>query len=175
MSKFLSIKKLFDGVDFKSADRIQRMYMHLMAPEQFDLRDSEDKYLDDMKKAWSLMTEDFRTQRESRKLIMELIPGRNVSKLIRDTEALFGKLEKVNIDTQASIYRTKLIMLARKAEQNDDIEEARKCIEALMKLDGIDGKNNLEKIPTTLPQLELTTDPKALTENIEADDAEIDE
>ena len=172
MSKFLSISKLFDGVDFKKSDKINRMYMHLMAPDMFVLRDAEEKYLKQIRQAWTIITQEFRTKKESRHLINELINPRSATKLILDTEALFGRLDKVNIEAQTSIYREQLTLLAQKAIKKDDIEEGRKCIEALMKLDGIDGKGNLSKISTDLPVLQLTTNPQALTANVRAEDIE---
>lgn len=175
MSKFLSTKNLFKGIDFKKVDKIQRMYMHLLAPEEYELRDLEDKRLAHMKRAWHIMTDEFRSRNEARKLIIEMIPDVPVTLLIRDTENLFGRFEKINLDVQKSIYREKLTQLAQAAETAGEIEEARKCIEALMKLDGIDGKDDKNKMSTDLPMLELTTNPTALTENVSAEEISYEE
>lgn len=170
MSTTLSRKRVFSLKDFKAADRVDRFYIHMMQPSDFELNDQDKRYLEVLKRAYVIMCEGH-TRREMVIQIaaLEEEASQNTYRILRDAESLFGRFEDVDRRIQRGIIRERLELLAKKAKENEDIEEERKCYEALIKLDRLDQPEMAANADTTLPMLVITDDPAAL----EAEDAEI--
>ncbi|MGH1365800.1 MAG: hypothetical protein ACRBF0_19735 [Calditrichia bacterium] len=177
---------LFELTEFKKATKVERMYMHLLDPFRYQLRDSEDEYLKVLTEAYSIICEG-RPTRESRRIVRERLEGRTsyrTTAIIKDCQDLYGRFEEVNQRVQAGIYRDKLQLLAKKAEQIAEIadneadaisalKEARRCYESLISLDQADKIELNKDIDTTLPEIEFT-ESLSLSVGEHAEDAEID-
>ncbi len=185
-SKRRSTKLLFELTEFKKATKVERMYMHLLDPFRYQLRDSEDEYLKVLTEAYSIICEG-RPTRESRRIVRERLEGRTsyrTTAIIKDCQDLYGRFEEVNQRVQAGIYRDKLQLLAKKAEQIAEIaeneadaisaiKEARRCYESLISLDQANKIELNKDIDTNLPEIEFT-ESLSLSLGEHAEDAEID-
>lgn len=185
-SKRKSTKLLFELTEFKNATKVERMYMHLLDPFRYQLRDSEDEYLKVLSEAYSIICEG-RPTREARRIVRERLEGRTsyrTTAIIKDCQDLYGRFEEVNQRVQAGIYRDKLQLLARKLEETAELaendadaisalKEARRCYESLISLDQADKIELTKPIDTTLPEIEFT-ESLSLPVGEHAEDAEIE-
>lgn len=174
MSKELSQKRVFSEVDFKNADRIDRMYIYLLDKGRFELNLTDRTYLSILKRAYAILCEG-KPRRETVKLIayLEDEAETNVYRIIRDAQNLYARFEDVDRRIQRGILREKLELLAQKAEEKDDLFQARLCYEALSRLDGLNRVDDEKPKKTELPKVVIfTNNPQALAaqQQIETDD-----
>lgn len=149
--------------------------MHILAPDRYELREKERVYFELLKKTFAIIAggSEIRTRAEIHKMVSNLV-NPNVrptsAQLIRDAENVFGRLQNVNKEVQAGIYRDTLLRLAHYCEEEKDYEQVRLIIKDLRELDGIDKREQAE-FEMQLPDISFTTDPKVL----EFEEAEYEE
>jgi len=141
------------------------MYIHLIEPQRFPLTRSEQERLGSLRATWAIMVENS-SQRERVRLISEAVgvTERTVYRHMEDAVFLFGDLLRVNKQFELNFIKEKLYLLADRAEEDGDIETARKCLS--------DAANIAQKLEEAselansveLPALIFTSDPKALEE-----------
>jgi len=152
------------------------MYIHMMQPEYFVLNDSEYNRLEEIKDCFALVNNKVSLS-EQIQLILETIPGietwESANKLLREMETLFGEVVTRNREYTRTLYINKLRELAAKAENDGNITEARRCIQAAAKLDHMDipEQEKIDPNQFKIPAVTFTTDIAAL----EAEDVETEE
>jgi hypothetical protein len=111
MSNKPSNVRRFTVDDFKSADRIERIFIWMMEPEKFILNPRDEIYMDELKQAYIIMTEEMEEVRRMKKL-KQLWPEHRpvqLMKLMDDSESLFGRFRKMNKDFQDKLVRERLM------------------------------------------------------------------
>lgn len=165
---------LFTNEQFKKASRIERMHMHLLDPDRFYLPDEDFHYLEKLKLAFAVISNTLSRTEALKKIEAVLnidIRKQDAYKYYNDSRELFGNIIKSNKDFDRLVLREKLVILANTAEAMMNIEEARKCYEAIMKLDALDkhGESDFNPEDFQFPTIIFSDDPSLL------EDAEIDE
>jgi len=95
-------------------------------------------------------------------------------RLIRESEEVFGKLSEVDQFIEYSALKQRLYLMADKAEEDEDYETARKCLESARQI--LDKQNeNKPREKRVFAQVVFIDDPKAITSSTEADDIEYED
>lgn len=179
---------LFDNKAFRKGTRVERMYMHLIDPWRYQLKDHEDRYLQLCQRAFVIICEN-PSRREARRLILEVVlepisdsrkgNRNNISgiQLMRDAEELFGRFESINKWVQRGIIRERISLRLQTLYAEAELGEANdkaiaKYEELLIGLDRLNEIIDEDGIDLSLPELKFTTDPAAL---LDAEDAEYEE
>lgn len=193
MSRVL-LRKIFSRNDFLKATRVERMYMHMLQPS-FILSQEDAEHLDLLRAAYLIIVKG-KSRAETARLIKALTGAAGTSeyRIMAEAQQLFGNFEEVDKRVQRGILRDKLNRLLEIAEgdlsdlsdnedpdapevfvaRTKDTEPARKIIETLIKLDRLDLDD--EEIPdTTIPELIITSNPQALNQHVEVEEAELEE
>lgn len=172
MSKKRSQVRIYSQNDFRAANRIERIHIHLMFPDDFHLKESEIVHLERCRGAFAVMSDHFdQATRISR---IRAIDPDHISiyiacKLMNDAKELFGDIIKVNKKFDRMILREKLIALAKQAEDDKDFAEARRNYMAVMKLDQLhrDDQNVVDPADLQLPDITFTSDISAIYDDAE--------
>ena len=196
MSRVL-LRKIFSRNDFLKATRVERMYMHVLQPS-FKLSLEDADHLDLLRAAYLIIVKG-KSRAETARLIKSLTGAAGTSeyRIMAEAQQLFGNFEEVDKRVQRGILRDKLMRLLEIAENeieenhkqvegegnsedgvaivlNSDTDRPRKIIETLMKLDRLDLDD--EEMPdTTIPELIITSNPKVLNQQVEVEEAELEE
>lgn len=122
-------EKIYTERDWKDADTLDKLYMHLMEPERWELSyDHQDK-LQMLRQVWAIIC-DKRTQRERIRLIIDSFPiisERSIGRLMKDAVHLFGDILKTDVDTELRLMYDRYIEIGVKAEKDSDYDTARRC------------------------------------------------
>lgn len=169
--------KIYTEADWKAADGVDRLYLHLLEPDRWELTYAEEDRLDCLRKVWAIMCKTS-TPRARIKLIMQHIDvtERTVYVYINDATALFGDMLKVDLDTELALSYARFMKLYDKAKSGGDYETARRCQDnALAVLDKIEARS--PKDAKKYATLTFTDNPAALSarnegELIEFEDVE---
>lgn len=194
MSKKRSLQ-IYSLADFQKADRLDRIRMHMIEPERFDLGDDDQKYFQALQEAWLLVCNETREVVAIR-LIQEQVPGFDSwyrsNKLLRDVETLFAPFLERNKAVQRARVVEKLYLMASIAERQAMVKDedtgeiygdkewmeiAGKLLMDAAKLDGLD-RDTTELInpdDVTIPEIEITSDPQAFFDAQASDEADYDE
>lgn len=146
-----------------------------MQPSDFILSDQDDQYLNTLKMAFAIMSDTIvpsEIHKRIKNMRSEGFQSSQVYQIIEDVKELFGDITTTNKQFDRSILRQKLLKISAKCERVGDYEGARKCIEAVIKMDGLD-KHDTAAINwdyVIIPEIVYTDDPKII---LEAEDAEI--
>lgn len=168
-------RKIFTADDFSEADRIGKLYIHMMQPDDFELTYQEEEYLERLKKVWGLMGKKMAKMRRIYLIAEEFdIHHRNAFKLLHDAQELFGDILKQEKETELLIMKERYYELSDKASKEDDYDTARKCLEAAERI--------IEKLEAMKPAQKreyatviFTSDPKALQANNNVDEIDFEE
>lgn len=176
MSKRLLRKKVFELSDFQRANRIERLYIYLMEPDSFALNDVDFKYLNLLKKAFHIMSNEV-SNVSAATLIYETLDIETESrvwKIMDDVRQLFGNMIKRNKEFDRMVLQEKIANIAKKANEDKKMELELECYRTMMKLSGADvhSADNIDPTEIQLPDLIFTSDPAALY-NPDIEDAEI--
>lgn len=176
MSKGLSKKRVFSLSDFKKASRIEKFYIYMMQPDSFTLNDTDFKYFDALQQAFALTCDQI-SMASAISLIQMSIPEfeswNKANRLYADVQNLYGQIIERNKEFQRILVVEKLRQLAEKAEEQDNITEARRCLVAAGKFEHFDkpDEDGFDPKDFELPQPIFTSDPDAL----EAEDIDFEE
>lgn len=169
MFKGLSTKRVFDLVEFKNATKVERMYMYMIEPDRFVLAEEEERYFHILRQSYAVIAEFDKPRGEVIEAI-NTIKGdfrATAYRIMKDAQSLFGMFEEVDKRVQRAIVREKLKMLAIKAQNQNDGQLEARCYEAMIRLDKLDQSDGDPVQDTTIPMLEVTSDPTALIEEAE--------
>jgi hypothetical protein len=126
--------KRFTESDFKRADRLEKIYMTIQQPNDFDLTDTDERYKRLLQQAYPIIISG-RPQFEVMRLIMTLEGGlwrSQVSQIIRDTQELYAAFDSVHPKILRGVMREMLLenVQVLKKIRDDDEEESSTRIKA---------------------------------------------
>lgn len=183
MSRKQSKIEIYSLEDFRKADRIDRIRMHMVEPERFILDDVDWQYFVDLEKAWHLVSNETRESVAIR-LIQQHVHGAEswyrANRILRDIEALYAPFLKKNREVQRAKIVEKLYAMAEVAEKkafgtDEDGTEwadkewiviAHKLYKEAAELDGlhVDNAPPIDPDDLIIPEIEITSDPVAFLE-----------
>lgn len=168
-------RRVYTDQDFKAADRLGKIYIHLMDPDRFILSGRDDEWLSMMRRAFHIMSEEsshFAIERFLKDIYHEKHP-RTILKLIQDTQKFFGSIISRNKSFDKLIQRERILAHIKVAKEAFDMRAVAALEKLLMQIDGTDkeAKDTFKWEDLQLPDMIFTDDPKALHEGI--DDAEL--
>lgn len=167
-------RQIFTTDDWKQADRIERIYINLVQRE-FELSYEDEEYLEKLKKVWAILGKTM-TKMKQVELIQDfaMVTTRTAFKYIDDAQALFGEILKTDAEIELAALKERYYLLADKAEQLEDYDTARRCMESAQAI--------IEKIQALNPKKQrvfatviFTDDPKALTATHDGDEIDFEE
>lgn len=166
--------KIYSQADFDAAQGIvERIIIHLDQPRKFLLSESERRHFERLRIVFGIMMH-ASTQRERIKRISAVIPvsERTVCRYMAEAKELFVDMVHVDREFERHFIKEKLYALMAKAQAADDIENAMKCLGMIIKMQGYDREDSgIKPEEITLPTLIFTSNPAALTQNIEYEEA----
>jgi hypothetical protein len=168
-------KRLFTEAEYSVADPLERIYMHLLQPDELKLNMYDELRLKNLKIAFAIACEEGSHFTRIKKVSEALdVNSRNAQKWIADSLLLFADILKVNKDLEKAVIREKLVKLAEKANERGDYETELKAWQTVTKLFGLD-KPEPDSKPkkAKFAQVIFTNNPNAL--KIDAEDAEYEE
>lgn len=169
-------KRIYTEAEWKAADALDRLYIHLMEPDRWALNNQDAELLENLRKVWAIIC-DKRTQRERIRLISEQIQvsERTVVRYIQDATRLFGDILKVDMELELALAYERYMKLYQKALKAKDFDTARRCQDsALVILEKIESRT--PRVAKVYAQLIFTSDPAALSaRNADSEDLEFEE
>lgn len=167
-------QRIYSLREWEAADPLDRLYIHLLEPERWNLNPKEEEMLDRLRKVWAIVCEKS-TQRARIKLISEQIEvsERTVQRYINDSIRLFGDILRVDMDLELSLAYERYMKLYSKAVKAKDFDTARRCQDsATAILDKIEARQ--PKQQKVYAELIFTSDPAAIkarnTQELEFED-----
>lgn len=162
---------IFTEKDWKDADRLGRIYMHLVEPRKWELSYEDEDHLNRCKAAWESLFAFPTTISRVRHLADTFqMTEMSARKALDDAAKLFGNIMKLNKSLELHMSRERFLGLGKKAEDMGDYEVARRCYESA---DKVMAEIERQKPPVTkvYPALILTDNPAALTARNQPTDA----
>lgn len=159
-------------------DRLQRIYLYVMEPTVFGrcISKYDLEHLDRMQVALSLFQHYMSESKVEKALVKAIKSLRSVAEvrpIIRDCKELFGDMMERDKDFDRMILRERLYKIAERAKDSEDYDTERKCIDSIMKLDGLDKHESVDAVPELkLPKIVFSNNISALLES-DAEEAEI--
>ena len=124
-----------------STDRTDRLFYHLMEPEHYPINDRDAAHLEKLRLTFQIISEESQLKRavEMLKAVLpEEYSEAHYYRLINDSQALFGGVIRRNKAFDRMIIRERLMALAERAKEAGEMDQERRCLEAVMKLEGLD-------------------------------------
>lgn len=169
-----STERVYTQADFDNAlNTVERIIIHLDQPKKFPLTENERRHFERLRVVFGIMLQ-CNTQRSRIRRIAQVIPvsERSVVRYMIEAKELFVDMMRVDRDWERHFLKEKFYGLAQKAEEAGDVETAMKCLDKVVKLEGYDREDSgIKPEDILLPTLIFTADPKALTSNIEYEEA----
>lgn len=165
---------LFSRNDWKEADQLGRIYIHLLQPE-FELEYPDEEKLEQLKQVWAILGKTMSKMKQIRR-IEEFcgVTTRTAFKFIDEAQQLFGQILKVDSEVELAAMKERYYRLADKAEKEGDYDTARRCMDSAQAL--------IAKIEASQPAQKrvfatviFTDDPKALQAQHDGDEIEFEE
>lgn len=168
-------KRLFTEAEYAAADPVERIYMHLLQPDELQLNKYDAQRLDYLKTAFAIACEEASGFERIRKFMAASgLSERQSQQYLLDAITLFGDVLKVNKDLEKAVIREKLIKLAQLAHEKGDYETELKCWTQITKLYGLDKPDPADKPKKArFTEVIFTNNPRVL--KIEAENAEYEE
>lgn len=155
-------RKIYTEADWHAADPIDRIYMHLMEPERWELTQAEDEKLEALRMVWSIICKQSTPRARIRMISQQIdVTERTVQRYINDAQTLFGDILTVDMDLELNLAYSRLMKLHDKATKSGDYETARRCQDnALLVLARIEARGPKEK--KIYSSITFTSNPIAL-------------
>lgn len=169
--------RIYTASEFKAANRVDRLYMHLQQPADLKLSNTDEIYLEDLTEIFHICSHYLSDRKAMAVLKNSIFKKRNFSRatlyrMMIDAKNLFGNVIERNKDFDRAVLREKFIEIHRlmiaQGKNTGNVkayEQARLALFNLMKLDGTDmqeKENGLRAEDLKLPQLIITNNPEAL-------------
>lgn len=157
----------------KRLDTVERLHFHLVAPKEFEVDQRDLDYLENLRAAWSIINEN-PVKYKQIKLISEalMVTERHARNIINDAELLFAPIYKSNEEVDKAFLTEFYMRLARKAEAGGYYDTAKACGDSIAKMKGyFDKELPIRPEDLNIPTINITTNPKALNDDI--DEAEV--
>lgn len=185
LSKKLTKVSLFSREDFKSAKRIERIYIWMMEPERFRLSDKDMAYFETLKAAFIILSSTL-SMRKAVEMIRHTsmkhsLNGKTISEraaynVINDVKNLFGDVLKRNKEFDRMVITERIAEIAERAESDGDDELALSAYKELGKFKMLhkEESNEINTDDVDLPQLVVGSNPDYLKIG-DVEDARVEE
>jgi cell division protein ZapA (FtsZ GTPase activity inhibitor) len=168
-------RQIFTIEDWKEANRLERLYIHLLQPDDFELDYEDEDYLDALKQVWTILGKTMAKMKQVSRIVDLIgVTTRTAFKYIDDAQALFGEILKTDAEMELSVMKERYYRLADKAEKSGDYDTARRCMDSAQTI--------IEKLEARKPKQQrvfaaviFTDDPKALTAQHDGDEIDFEE
>lgn len=174
MPKKQSSERVYTQADFDNAQGIvERIIIHLDQPRKYLLSESERRHFERLRIVFGIMLQ-CNTQKARVRRISQVIPvsERSVIRYMSEAKELFVDMMRVDREWERHFLKEKLYGLAQKAEEAGDVETAMKCLDKVIKLEGYDREDSgIKPDDIMLPNLIFTADARAISSNIEYEEA----
>lgn len=166
-------KQLYTVEEFKAADPLTKLYIHMMEPERFELSWKQLERLDDLKAVWRIIVKKPNNKDRIRAVVEAFqVDDRIAYRMMSEAAQLFVDTLDVDHDLELRLAYSRMMKIVEKAESAHDYEAARRALES--------AQNLLDKIEARAPkptkqyaQIIVTSDPAALMpQNRDIEDAE---
>lgn len=175
-NKKLPTPRLFTSEEWEEADPLEKLYIHLMQPDEFPLSASQEVRLETLRQAWAVMCSKMNTWRRI-KLIRKVfeVGERTAYRYMEEAQWLFGEVLKTDAEIDLVLLKDKYYSLAERAEMAGDFDTARRCYDsALAIVKRIEENRPKEK--KRFATIIFTSNPAALTPRSEdAEDADFED
>lgn len=167
-------QRIYTERDWKAADALDRLYIHLMEPERWALMPQESEKLDALRTAWRIICQKSR-QRERLLLIAEMcgVTERSAYRYMQDAVALFGETLHIDHDLELHLAYDRYLSLHESAKKEEDWDNARRALDSAMTV-----RNEIEmrqpKREKVYAAILFTNDPAALRPRNQDEGEEID-
>lgn len=174
-------QKIYTEREWKDADPLDRLYIHLMEPERWELTDGEERKLDILNGVWKIVVKRA-SPRERIRLITKTYDctERSAHRYIQEATKLFMETLDIDHELELRLAYHRFMKIHERAKANDKSDEtqkaldtARRALESAMKV-----REQLElrqpKQMRHYAQVLFTDDPKALTAR-NAEDVDFEE
>ncbi len=165
-----SNERVYSQADFDNANGIvERIIIHLDQPRKFLLTESERRHFERLRLVFGIMLQ-CNTQRERILRIGAVIPvsERSAARYMAEAKELFVDMMRVDRDWERHFLKEKFYGLAKRAEDDGNYEIAMKCLQQVVKIEGYDREDSgIKPGDIELPTLVFTSNPKALTVNLD--------
>lgn len=163
------LKRLYDVGQFKKADRLQRLLIHITDPDHFILTPTDEKYLQRIRRCFAVLCSTFSDASLDKVLAAEFptMNARQLSKLRQDTNAFY---DAVKTETKAFNWLRQYQRILRHLELAQESGDMKSICDlekilAVMRTEMPEG----DPVDLTVPAFEFTTDPQHLHETEEAE------
>ena len=184
--------QVYKAEDFREADRLGRMLMYMIEPErpEFQFSHADEVYYGQLLRAYQNCYRNLRRS-VSIRWIQEHIPlcesPYKANRVFADMQQLFGHFTDKNRELQKQAVIERMYGHAEKieeaAEKLEDEEQweaaaylrerANSVLEKAAKMEGLDKiEDGFDPSEFELPEIEVTSDPGVLTEDIEHEEVE---
>lgn len=167
--------RIFTFEDWRNANSLDKMYMHMMEPHRWELSKDEMSKLQSLRAVFAIITEHASIKRRSEMISRELgISEVYVKKLIKEAQLLFGDILSIDTQVEMSLMYERYMFLYEKCKEEGDMDTARRCLDsATALLEKVDGKVKPEK--KEYAKVVFTNDATVIESRMPIEDAETDE
>lgn len=173
MSKQLSKIRIIDDSDFLRASRLEKLQMVFLEPRlESMLNNQEYQHWQQVQLAFQLVYKEF-SQNRAIKILRAQIAGAErfevAKRIFDDMAAVYGPVMRRNKDLARAQLVERLWSIGRRLEHGKKLMEAAEVFAMAGKFEGLDKHEPTEFNPedVTLPELEITNDPKYLNAEYE--------
>lgn len=162
----------FSQKEWDEADKLKRLYIHMIDPYRWPLTEAMTEMHDNYKKVWAIMMSITAPRQRIVDISLALdISDRQAYEYVKNAEYLFGEILDVNPWIEMRLIYNRLSIVSEKAEKEGDFDTATKAaIKAAEVLEKIEkNKPRKEKVYTAIT---ITTNPAALASRIATEDAD---
>lgn len=170
-----SRKRIYTQEEWNAADPLDRLYIHMMEPDKWELSDREDQRLEKLEKAWKIMIKKA-SPRDRIKLVAKALDCSEAyaGLLIKDAGKLFVETLDLDHELELRLAYHRFSKLYDKALDGEDFDAAQRALDRAMAV--------REKLEARQPKqtriyagIVFTDDPKALrARNADAEELEFE-
>lgn len=169
-------QRIYTERDWKAADGLDRLYIHLMEPERWVLSELEETKLEGLRTTWKIICQKSR-QRERLLLIAEMcqVTERTAYRYMQDAVALFGETLHIDHDLELHLAYERYLSIHEAAKKEEDWDNARRALDSAM---GVrhEIEARVPKDKKVYTAIIFTSDPSALrARNDDAETLDFDE
>lgn len=166
--------RIYTERDWRAADGLDRLYIHLLEPGRWELTMQEEERLDALRTVWKVITQKSR-QRERLAVICEMltVSERTAYKYIQDATALFGETLDIDHTLELRLAYERYLHIHDLAKKEEDWDNARRALDSAMTV-----RHEIEqrqpKRAKVYAAILFTNDPAALRPRNQEEGEEID-
>ena len=156
-------QRIYTEREWKDADPLDRLYIHLMEPERWMLSEEEERRLDTLNGVWKIIVKKA-SPRERIKMIVGTYDctERSAFRYIQEATKLFMETLDLDHELELRLAYHRFMLLHEKAKAGDDFDGSMRCLERAMKVRA-DLEDRQPRKAKVYAGILFTSDPLALT------------